>query len=235
MTLDAADVQQITRISQAVAAEAIRNLARGTGGANMPIPITRPGTSGSYADPGAEVQVRADGDLNSVPAVNATGSRLSAGQRVVVSWLPPLGVYVTSTLGPGGIGILDKGEAFVDQSGISAVTFLAGCDVAFIGVPGREYEFIGQVEITQTIATDVFTLALTRNGVTQVKRATASNHGTEANTVTIYYSSSNELGNTTFQLALTRAVGSGTLTAGASAVNPSQLIVRDNGVAPTTS
>lgn len=98
MTFDAAEVQQATEIAQRVAAEAIRNLGRGTGGANLPIPVTRLGTVGGNADAGAQVSVRADGDANAVPAVNAVGAGLQAGDRVIISWQPPLGVFVTSLL-----------------------------------------------------------------------------------------------------------------------------------------
>lgn len=98
MTLDAAEVAQVTEVSQRVAAEAIRNLARGTGGANTPIPVTRPGTIGSGGGAGDQIMVRADGDTNAVPAVNATGQITQAGDRVLVSWIPPLGVYATHML-----------------------------------------------------------------------------------------------------------------------------------------
>lgn len=98
MTLDAAEVLQITEIAQRTAAEAIRNLARGTGGANMPIPITRPCTVAGNANNGDEALIRADGDLAPVPAVNATGYALNAGQRVLAQWVPPLGVFVTNIL-----------------------------------------------------------------------------------------------------------------------------------------
>lgn len=98
MTLDAAEYAQVTEVAQRVAAEAIRNLARGTGGANMPIPVTRPGTVGGTANAGDEVQVRPDGDLNAIPATNATGLSIAAGDRVLISWIPPLGVYVVNIL-----------------------------------------------------------------------------------------------------------------------------------------
>jgi hypothetical protein len=98
MTLDAAEIQQITQIAQAVTAEAIRNLGRGTGGANLPIPIVRLGTVGSTTDGGGEATVRPDGDANAVPASNATGSALEPGDRVLISYLPPLGVYITSRI-----------------------------------------------------------------------------------------------------------------------------------------
>lgn len=98
MTLDAAEVLQVTEVAARVAAEQIRNLARGTGGANMPMPVTRPGTVAGDADAGKQVSVRADADVNAVPAVNATGFPLSAGERVLIQWVPPLGVYVTHIL-----------------------------------------------------------------------------------------------------------------------------------------
>jgi len=98
VTLLAADIREITEIAQRVAAETVRNLGRGTGGATMSIPITRLGTVGAPADNGAETAVRPDGDLNAVPAVNATGFAVNGGQRVLVLWAPPLGVFITNVL-----------------------------------------------------------------------------------------------------------------------------------------
>lgn len=98
MSLSAEDTQEVTRIAQQVAAESIRNLGRGTGGANVPVPVVRLATVQGTVDGGGEASVRPDGDENAVPAVNATGSVLEAGDRVLVSWLPPLGVYVTDRI-----------------------------------------------------------------------------------------------------------------------------------------
>ena len=98
MTLDSEEFQQVTEIAARVAAEAIRNLTRGTGGANMPIPMTRLGTVGGTANAGAETLVKADGDSTPVPAVNATGTTVEAGDRVLVEWVPPSGVFVTNLL-----------------------------------------------------------------------------------------------------------------------------------------
>lgn len=98
MTLDAAEFQQVTEIAARVAAEQIRNLGRGTGGANLPIPTVKPGTVGATANAGAEVSVRADGDTVAVPAVNASGVVLEAGDRVLIRWEPPNGVYVENLL-----------------------------------------------------------------------------------------------------------------------------------------
>jgi hypothetical protein len=104
MTLDAAEVLQATQIASAVTAEMIRNLARGTGGATLPLSATRLGTVGGAADAGTEVLVRPDGDPVAVPAVNAAGLPLNAGDRVLVEWIPPGGVYVTSLLSRGSNG-----------------------------------------------------------------------------------------------------------------------------------
>lgn len=98
MTLDSEEFQQVTEIAARVAAEQIRNLGRGTGGANLPIPTMKLGTVGGTANAGGEVVVRADGDTNAVPALNATGSTVEAGDRVVIEWKPPNGVYVTNLL-----------------------------------------------------------------------------------------------------------------------------------------
>lgn len=98
MTLDAAEVLQVTQLASAVTSEMIRNLARGTGGATLPMSVTRLGTVGGAGDAGTEVQVRPDGDPVAIPAVNAVGMALNAGDRVLVEWVPPGGVYVTNLL-----------------------------------------------------------------------------------------------------------------------------------------
>lgn len=98
MTLDAAEVMQITEIATRVAAEVTRNAWRGTGGATMPIPLVRPGTVGGAADAGTEVQVRADGDSVAVPAINATGAALEPGDRVLIQWSAPSGVHAVALL-----------------------------------------------------------------------------------------------------------------------------------------
>lgn len=98
MTLDAAEIAQVTEIAARVSAETSRNLVRGTGGATLPLPVQRLGTVGGRANAGAEVQVRPDGDLVAVPAINNTGMVLEAGDRVVVEWRAPSGVYVVYNL-----------------------------------------------------------------------------------------------------------------------------------------
>lgn len=98
MTLDAAEVAQVTEIAARVTAEMARNMVRGTGGATLPLPIQRLGTVGGTASAGAEVSVRADGDENAVPAVNATGMVVEAGDRVVIEWRPVGKCYVVHQL-----------------------------------------------------------------------------------------------------------------------------------------
>lgn len=87
MTLDAAETNQVTEIAARVAAEMVRNLVRGTGGATLSMPVQRLGTVGGRADAGDECLVRGDGDTDAVPAVNATGMVVEAGDRVVIEWM----------------------------------------------------------------------------------------------------------------------------------------------------
>lgn len=98
MTLDAAEVVQVTDIAARVAAEVARNMIRGTGGATLPLPVQRLGTVGGTVGAGQEVSVRADGDITAVPAINATGAVLEAGDRVVIEWRSPAGCNVTNLL-----------------------------------------------------------------------------------------------------------------------------------------
>jgi hypothetical protein len=98
MTLDAAEINQVIELASRVSAETARNLVRGTGGAMLPLPVTRLGTVGGTVNAGGEVSVRADGDSNAVPAINATGEVLEPGDRVVIDWRPVAAVYVTHKL-----------------------------------------------------------------------------------------------------------------------------------------
>lgn len=96
MSLNEGDIALITEISARVTAEAIRNLVRGTGGATMPVSVTRLCTVEGEANNGEVTYVTPDGDYESVPATNVTGYPLQAADRVVVTWTPPSGVDITS-------------------------------------------------------------------------------------------------------------------------------------------
>lgn len=96
--LDSSDLALIRRLTQLQISESVRNLTRGTGGASIPLPITRLGTVGASGDVGTEISVRGDGDVDAVPAINATGVAVEAGDRVLVDWLPGGRVYVAQLL-----------------------------------------------------------------------------------------------------------------------------------------
>lgn len=98
MTLDAADLVTIQRIAQTMAAETVRNVTRGTGGAQIAVPVIRPGAVFAVSQPGATVLVTPDGDVDPIPVVNATGFTLVAQDRVLIEWNPPQGVYATNVL-----------------------------------------------------------------------------------------------------------------------------------------
>lgn len=98
MTLDAEDRALVERIAAQMAAETVRNVARGTGGAVIAVPVFREGATFAQSEPGQPVLVTPDGDDTLVPAVNATGFTLIAGDRVLVEWNPPHGVYVVNVL-----------------------------------------------------------------------------------------------------------------------------------------
>jgi hypothetical protein len=95
MTLDRDDLDLVHRL----VTEVVRNSVRGTGGLVAPQVIARPGTTVQpNAVPGDPALVQVDGDDEAVPVVNATGQGLGAGDRVLVTWHPPHGVYATSIL-----------------------------------------------------------------------------------------------------------------------------------------
>src|SRR4249919_3191349 len=95
--LDATEVAQMTEIARKMVNEAMQNLVRGTGGAMIPTPVTRPGTIGTDTDPGDSALVKADGDVTPIAAVNTTNGTIPSGTRVLISFIPPNGVFITGT------------------------------------------------------------------------------------------------------------------------------------------
>ena len=59
------------------------------------VPVRKPGTVTSSAIPGDPVSVLIAGDTMPLAATNASGQALSIGSRVVVTFEPPHGVFVT--------------------------------------------------------------------------------------------------------------------------------------------
>lgn len=67
----------------------------------VPVPSTRLGSVAATSDPIVTyVEVLVDGDESSISVLNATGSVLAQGQRVVVSFYPPHGAMVSGVLLP---------------------------------------------------------------------------------------------------------------------------------------
>jgi len=98
MVLNASDYSEITRVAQRVAAEMLRNMDRGTGGTVLSLPAYRIATVGGEANSGDETQIRADGDLTPVVAINATSVVVASGDRVLALWAPPHGIYIVNSL-----------------------------------------------------------------------------------------------------------------------------------------
>lgn len=60
----------------------------------LPVPSTRWGTVENYDPLREQTTVVVDGDSEATPAVNATGSGFTPGQRVLVLFTPPKGVHI---------------------------------------------------------------------------------------------------------------------------------------------
>lgn len=97
MTLTSADIAVITDICAKLVRESVANSSRGDGGLSLPVPTQRPGTVGATANPGESVLVRVDGDASPISAVNTLVAPLRGGERVMVTFVPPSGIYVTGT------------------------------------------------------------------------------------------------------------------------------------------
>lgn len=121
MNIDSEEFDVVIRYAQRAAAETVRQLAAGTGGAAIGIPVHRVATVQGTQGPGGEAQIAVDGEGTTVPAVNATGFSVTAGDRVLVLWHPPHGVHIISKLSGeadglwtptiSGTGVTDAGTA----------------------------------------------------------------------------------------------------------------------------
>lgn len=120
-----------------------------------------------------------------------------------------------------------------DQSGIISITFITGLATTGVwtAVANRRYKVTCQIEIIQTVATDVWVLDLIDQSVpVGLKRCTEPNNDVSSHTTTlIYVTNSSISGAKDWRIALTRAIGSGTLTAGAASTYPAFLLIEDIG------
>jgi len=129
-------------------------------------------------------------------------------------------------------GVVAEAAAVTDQGGIVG-TFITlnSLSVTFVPVVGRRYIYRVKVELQSTVAGDVPVLSLTNEANASFDRHTGRLGGTA--TETWAWTSMTEAFSTTAsvtrRLGLSRAIGTGTLTATADYNRPNKLIVEDVG------
>ncbi len=93
MGLTSSDWQLIQERTSRMIREAMINAQRGL----LAGPVFRPGTVAAQA--GDYINVRADGDSDTINAINASGLSLPAGARVMLVFVPPHGVFASGLIG----------------------------------------------------------------------------------------------------------------------------------------
>jgi microcystin-dependent protein len=103
----------------------VSTAGRGEGGLSLPTPVFRPGTVGTTTSSGAQAQVTVDGDVAPVFAINITGGSIAAGTRVMVTFVPPAGIFITGSFA--GTGSVPVGTIIAFGVTTAPETFLL-CD-----------------------------------------------------------------------------------------------------------
>lgn len=109
------------------------------------------------------------------------------------------------------------------------VTTLTGLSVSFTAVAGRRYKFTAMFEATLSVGTDVFVVNL-EDTVATLRRVVLVPGNTSANTyMAEYVNNSSISGAKTWRLNGIRSSGTGNCVIGATATNPSFVMVEDIG------
>lgn len=127
-------------------------------------------------------------------------------------------------------GTVGYAERTTDQTTITVQVDITSLTVTWTAVAGRRYKITGKVEVTSTAADGAYVLVLTDAANTSKQRATDACLTTSGRTVTLTHVEEPGSGSITRKLRLSKAGGTGSLTAGAAAASPAFLLVEDVGV-----
>lgn len=95
MTLDAAELNQITVLCARLVRETMAQASRG----GLAVPVLRPATLVAWDAAGLIGNVLVDGDAAPIDAINTMNERVPVGTRVLVHFEPPHGVFIQAVLG----------------------------------------------------------------------------------------------------------------------------------------
>lgn len=95
MTLDAAELNQITTLCARLVRETMSQASRG----GLAVPVLRPATLLAWDAPGLIGSVVVDGDATPIDVINTLNERVPVGTRVLVHFEPPHGVFIAAVLG----------------------------------------------------------------------------------------------------------------------------------------
>ena len=133
----------------------------------------------------------------------------------------------------GNLGTVFYAQVTADQTGVTTEVDVTGLTTsgAWTAETGRRYKVTAQFEITQSVAGDAWVVEIKdASGPTTLKRITGSNGSTFSESKTgEYVSNASISGAKTWKLTVRRAVGSGTITFGASSTYPAFLMIEDIG------
>lgn len=129
-------------------------------------------------------------------------------------------------------GVVGYAQAVADQASITTESALANMSASFTAVAGRRYKVTAQVEPRSTVAGDAV-WAYLRDGVggTILKNAKLRTGavGIGESLTLGWVSTASISGAKTYQISLARITGTGTITNGAAANDPSFIVVEDVG------
>ena len=131
------------------------------------------------------------------------------------------------------LGTVFYAQITADQTGITTEVDVTGLTTAgtWTAVGGRRYRVTCQFETVQSVGGDAWVVEIKdAAGPTTLTRCTGSNGASFSESKTVTYSNNASIsGAKTWKITARRAVGSGTITFGASATYPAYLMIEDIG------
>jgi hypothetical protein len=193
--------------------------------------------SSATGAPGVPFRLKIDDEILLVTAVAGTTYTVTRGQEGTPAASHADGAAVEHILTAGGLATFAKGllgfaSVTADQTGITTTVDLTGLSVTVTVPAGRRIRVTGVAQFLSTVAGDIVLLAINEPGVSERQHAnrrlgTASVLESVVASVVL----SPSAGSHTYTLTGRRFSGTGTLTMGAAAHRPAQIVVEDIGAA----